>query len=181
MNIVLSDLYAWDAAACRRLNRGNRIPVVGSIFATVSRLGDGVFWYVVILVQPLLLGLAPGLMMTVLMAVTGLLCTALYRWIKGRTRRPRPSEALAAMTLTVPPLDRFSFPSGHTLHAVCFTIMASWATPWLAWVLAPFAILVALSRPILGLHWPSDVLVGALIGGITAFASIQVAGLMGIA
>jgi membrane-associated phospholipid phosphatase len=58
----------------------------------------------------------------------------------------------------VAPLDEFSFPSGHTLHAVSFTIVALAYYPWLAPLLVPFTAGVALSRVVLGLHYPSDVL-----------------------
>ena len=68
----------------------------------------------------------------------------------------------------VKPLDEFSFPSGHTFHALSFTIIACSYIPELCWVLIPFAILVALSRIILGLHYPSDVLAGAILGTLMA-------------
>ena len=45
-----------------------------------------------------------------------------------------------------------------------FSTLALAYFPWLAVALVPFAALVALSRPVLGLHYPSDVLCGALIG-----------------
>jgi len=64
----------------------------------------------------------------------------------------------------VAPLDEFSFPSGHTLHAVTFTIIALAYAPLLAPLLLPFALLVAASRVVLGLHYPSDVLAATLIG-----------------
>jgi undecaprenyl-diphosphatase len=64
----------------------------------------------------------------------------------------------------VPPLDRFSFPSGHTLHAVSFSTVALFYYPQLGWLLVPFTLLVAASRIVLGLHYPSDVLVASVIG-----------------
>jgi undecaprenyl-diphosphatase len=70
-------------------------------------------------------------------------------------------------------LDRFSFPSGHTLHAVNFTLVCSAYLPELAAPLAWFTAMVALSRPVLGLHYPSDVLAGAAIGTLVALASLQ--------
>ena len=66
------------------------------------------------------------------------------------------------------PLDHFSFPSGHTLHAVMATTVLGYVAPLLLLLMLPFTLLVALSRMILGLHYPSDVAVGAMIGGMMA-------------
>ncbi len=74
----------------------------------------------------------------------------------------------------VSPLDRFSFPSGHTLHAVAFTIIASIHYPQLPFLLVPFTLLTAASRIVMGLHYPSDVLAGACLGAIIASASFLV-------
>jgi len=98
------------------------------------------------------------------MAVSGLAGLLLYRDLKRRFVRERPFITHTAITRAGVPLDRFSFPSGHTLHAVCFTILVVSSFPLLALVLVPLAVTIALSRVVLGLHYPSDVLVGALIG-----------------
>jgi undecaprenyl-diphosphatase len=107
------------------------------------------------------------------MLVSGVACTALYTGIKRAIRRPRPFRGLSGLQCPVKPLDEFSFPSGHTMHAVAFTILAVAAYPQLAWCLVPFAALVGLSRVALGLHYPSDVLAGAAIG--TAVAEMTLA------
>jgi len=62
------------------------------------------------------------------------------------------------------PLDYFSFPSGHTLHAVAFGMVAVQHYPQLFPIVYPFVVLVGISRVVLGLHYPSDVLAGAGIG-----------------
>jgi undecaprenyl-diphosphatase len=78
--------------------------------------------------------------------------------------------------VTTLPLDYYSFPSGHTLHAVCFSVVAVSYYPALWWLLLPFTLLVVASRLILGLHYLSDVIAGALIGGTIAFAGLYLAG-----
>jgi len=73
------------------------------------------------------------------------------------------------------PLDRYSFPSGHTLHAVSFTWQAGAHFPELLWVLVPLAALIGASRVVLGLHYPSDVLAGAAIGAALAELGLSIA------
>jgi undecaprenyl-diphosphatase len=88
----------------------------------------------------------------------------LYKLIKTRAVRERPYITHPAISCIAAPLDRYSFPSGHTLHAVSFAVIAIQAFPVLAWLLVPLALLIALSRVVLGLHYPSDVVAGALLG-----------------
>ncbi|UZD66942.1 phosphatase PAP2 family protein [Marinobacter sp. AN1] len=80
--------------------------------------------------------------------------------------RERPFISFPVIHCGTPPLDRYSFPSGHTLHAVCFTTVLALTLPALALVVLPFTLAVAASRVVLGLHYPSDVLAGALVGGV---------------
>ena len=156
-----------DLALCLRCNRLVHFRVWRALFRGVSRLGDGIAWYA--LMGLLLLAHGLDSLPTVgRMALVGVLGLVIYKWLKTRTSRPRPCQVYAAISAAAPALDRFSFPSGHTLHAVSFSLVACAGYPQLASMLYPFALLVALSRPILGLHYPSDVLAGALIGALVA-------------
>lgn len=163
-------MQALDLALCLRFNRANHRKPVGRFFGVVSRLGDGIFWYGLMLVL-LLWDRQQAVIPVLHMGAVGLSCTLLYKWLKARTLRPRPFEFYRDIVLSVPPLDKYSFPSGHTLHAVAFTIVGLAYYPALAWLLAPFTLLVAVSRLVLGLHYPSDVLAGALIGATAASIS----------
>jgi undecaprenyl-diphosphatase len=162
--------YAW----CLRLNRTCSSPAVRDLFAAVSRLGDGTVWYALIILLPIVYG-ESALFPAVRMAVVGIIGLALYKVLKSRLVRERPYISLAGIVPGTKALDRYSFPSGHTLHAVSFTILAVASFPMLGWLLVPFAVLVAASRVVLGLHYPSDVAAGALIGAALALLSMVIA------
>ena len=155
--------FAIDRRMCVAANRWGTRRAVGVFFGIISRLGDGVFWYSLMAVLPLLDG-RRGLLAAAQMAITGLTALLLYRLLKRWTRRPRPFRACPGVIAHVPPLDEFSFPSGHTLQAVSFTIVALAWYPLLAPLLLTFTALVGASRVILGLHYPSDVIAATVIG-----------------
>ncbi len=148
---------------CLKINRAGRHVPVRKLFSTISRLGNGIFWYVWMLALPLFYGKAGGRVSLQMLAV-GVVGHFFYKFVKSSTSRPRPYTALDEVSDWTPALDAFSFPSGHTLHAVAFTIVMVAALPSLAWILIPFTMLVAMSRVILGLHYPSDVVIGAVAG-----------------
>jgi len=172
-----SRLLHHDTGWCLRANRACTSRWIRRYFATVSRLGDGVFWYLLMAALVLIDGLQ-GAMAAAHMALTGGIALLLYKSLKRWTKRPRPFAADGRIRAWVAPLDEFSFPSGHTLHAVSFSIVAVAWYPMLAGVLVPFAASVAASRVVLGLHYPSDVLAATAIGSGLGAASLWVGGII---
>ncbi len=172
-NLPLQRINRWDVELCVFCNRQSRNFTVRNLFRVISRLGDGVFWYTLMLVLLLEDG-ATALPAVVHMIAVGLSATVIYKFIKRKTLRPRPFNVYPAIQCAGKTLDQFSFPSGHTMHATAFSIIAVFFYPALAWLVVPFAVLVALSRPVLGLHYPSDVLAGAVLGAVLAVASLAV-------
>ncbi len=173
LNLPLQRINRWDFELCLLFNRQSRHLSVRNIFRLVSRLGDGVFWYMLMAVL-LLSDQAAALPAVLHMLAVGLACTVTYKLIKGKTLRPRPFNVYPAIVCMGKTLDQFSFPSGHTLHAVGFSVVAVAYYPALLWLVMPFTALVAMSRPILGLHYPSDVLAGAVIGSVIAVISFSI-------
>lgn len=164
-------LMGRDTGWCLRANRWGEWSGVRRFFAIVSRLGDGVFWYVLMAALIVADGL-DGLAASAHLAGTGVIALTLYKALKRWTRRPRPFASDVRIRAWIAPLDEFSFPSGHTLHAVAFTVVALAHYPVLAPLLIPFAACVAASRVVLGLHYPSDVLAATAIGTSLAGLSI---------
>jgi undecaprenyl-diphosphatase len=167
IHTVIARFDAAEYGLCRRLNRGASFAVPRRVFQLASRLGDGLAWYALILALPLIYG-HTAVKPAIVMALTGALGVLVYALLKRTFVRERPFITHAAIDRGAAPLDRYSFPSGHTLHAVSFTWQACAHFPELAWVLVPLAALIAGSRVVLGLHYPSDVLAGAAIGAALA-------------
>lgn len=167
----LQQFNEWDLDLCQACNDLSRMPSVRTTFKSISRLGDGVFWYMLMAIL-LLRYQADALPAVLHMLLVGLASTLLYKTIKHKTLRPRPFNVYPSIVCNSQPLDQFSFPSGHTLHAVAFSVIAVAYFPALIWLVLPFTLLVGLSRPILGLHYPSDVLAGALLGALLATFSL---------
>jgi undecaprenyl-diphosphatase len=147
-------------------------PLVRALQA-VSRLSDGWLWLVVGLALPLI---APvrGVACVERMVGVGAVNLVLYLVLKRLVARPRPCASCPGIRASTNCLDEFSFPSGHVLHAVAFSILLDANFPGLAYVMWPFVALVAASRVILGLHFVSDVVVGAAIGAFTAALSFGI-------
>ncbi len=172
MHEILTRLDAIELKACLHFNAAIRRVQILRLFRVASRLGDGVLWYSLTACLALFGG-ASGRAAALQCAVAGVAGLLLYRALKGVLVRERPFITHRAVVCAGRPLDRFSFPSGHTLHAVSFTLIICSAVPTAALLLAPAALLIALSRVVLGLHYPSDVLAGALLGAGVAHATLR--------
>lgn len=164
-----ADLF--ELALCQKMNRLGHLRAIRLFFKGVSRLGDGVFWYTLALCLPFVTGIE-GVFAIAHIFTAALVCVFIYSQLKNRLVRQRPFISFPDIMAHTAPLDKYSFPSGHTMNAVNFAILFSWFFPALLWIVVPFAVLVGASRVILGMHYPTDVTVGALLGMIISYGSI---------
>lgn len=170
MHYQRARLHLDESGWCLRANSVCANNSARVFFSVASRLGDGVAWYALMATLIVLDGI-DGLIASAHLAGTGVIALFLYKALKCWIRRPRPFSSDERIRAWVAPLDEFSFPSGHTLHAVAFSLVAVAHYPDLAWLLAPFTVIVAASRVALGLHYPSDVFAATVIG--TALAAVS--------
>lgn len=87
-----------------------------------------------------------------------------YRLLKEWFARPRPCNTLSDVLIPIGCTGTFSFPSNHALNNFAAAVFFYRLFPNLKWILFIAASLVSISRVYLGLHYPSDIIGGALLG-----------------
>jgi undecaprenyl-diphosphatase len=135
-----------------------RFYVVGA-----TRGGDGWLWYAMGLAI-LLFGGEQRFAALGAAGLSSVLSILLFIWVKRFTGRRRPCQIEPHCWATLLPPDQFSFPSGHTMTAFAVAIPLSMFYPTLTIGLLFCALSIAMSRILLGMHFLSDVVAGALIG-----------------
>lgn len=98
----------------------------------------------------------------------------IYFVLKNSIKRDRPCHKIVDVVSLITPSDKFSFPSGHTAAAFVFATIVVALYPALAVPAYVFAILVGLSRVILGVHYPGDILAGMILGLGCAWAALAI-------
>lgn len=153
-------IFNWCMARRRREQ-------LTALSRAVSRSADG-WLYLVFFASFALTGGQAGTALAKLAIVAFAVERSLYFIMKNTCRRNRPQDALEAFTSFIVPSDKFSFPSGHTSAAFLFMVLVSSQFPALFPVLLVWSCSVALSRIFLGVHFPTDTLVGATLGSLVA-------------
>ena len=155
---------------CMRRKRRALFTAAGHL---ISKTADGPYYFVV----PLALSLANSNAALTLFAVLAgafAIERPLYTLLKRGLKRNRPADALPGFESFIVPADKFSFPSGHTSGAFLVATATGWIFPALLVPLYLWAALVGTSRVFLGVHFPSDIAAGALMGTSIGLLAISV-------
>jgi undecaprenyl-diphosphatase len=161
--MVRSLITKGDYSVMRRANNWEAPRWVRVYVISSTRGGDGWLWYAMGLAILLFGGEArfPALGAA---AVSAALSVLLFKVLKLLTGRRRPCQIEPHCWATLLPPDQFSFPSGHTMTAFAVAIPLALFYPTLMIGLFFCALSIAMSRILLGMHFLSDVVAGALIG-----------------
>ncbi|MDO9214692.1 MAG: phosphatase PAP2 family protein [Methylococcales bacterium] len=150
------------------------------IARTLSKTADGPLYVLLAVLLAKYQGIDSPFLHAILLAF--LLERPLYFVLKNSFKRNRPAAALDNFVSAIIPSDKFSFPSGHTSAAFMMATLISYFSQSftdvsLIVLLYLWATTIGFSRVILGVHFPTDTLMGAVLGVSTALFSLQLLGL----
>jgi undecaprenyl-diphosphatase len=135
----------------------------------ISRTGDGYLYVLISGLVVLALGTDSVFLPHVLLAFA--VERVVYWVLKNSLKRKRPAQALPGFKSGIIASDEFSFPSGHTSGAFLFvTLLVLHFGPALV-LLYPWAMAVGMSRVYLGVHFPTDTVMGAVLGSSLALTT----------
>lgn len=141
----------------------NRIACYKNFYRAISKTGDGLL-YALITIAILLFDQTTGYTFFFVTVTAYAIERPLYLLLKNTIRRERPFETLRQFTAQVKPSDKFSLPSGHTAGAFVMATLLDMFYPGIAVFAYGWAITIGFSRIALGVHYPGDIIAGALLG-----------------
>lgn len=163
MGAFLEAVTTWDASVITAIYENVHSAFLTMFFRIVTLLGEGgIFW---IAVAVILLFFKKTRRSVICIGASLLIGVIVGNGIiKNVVARPRPYDAIAGIESVVSHLSDYSFPSGHSL--CCFEAATALAMNRTKWAIPAYvgAVLVAVSRLFLFVHYPTDVICGALLG-----------------
>jgi undecaprenyl-diphosphatase len=164
LGALVGRVVAWDLAllrylASRTLPRAASLPLIFLV-----RIGDGWIWVVVAVSLYWALPLVQVKTVVAHCLVAIAMSLSLYWPVKLLVRRTRPHESGLGITARVPPLDKFSFPSGHTMNNLAVALTLSQYVAHTTALAVGLPLVLGALRILFGVHFLSDITGGAILG-----------------
>lgn len=168
MGRLFQRIQGWDERTILRIVAQRGLSLT-KFMKLISSLGDGYLWSVLAVFFYAFTDVSLLWLFTGITAfAVELIC---YKIIKQSTTRQRPFRRIPSIQNLVIPQDEFSFPSGHTAAATVAAFLFGIAVPALMPIFFSLAVLIGLSRMYLGVHYPSDILMGFALGSFSFSSS----------
>lgn len=167
---MLDFLYQLDLNIFYFINHTIANPVFDKFFVFITDIKNWFLAYVILWLILFFkggrLGKIAAIGVLFLIAASDQISSSL---LKSLFERVRPCNALSDVRLLVGSTSSFSFPSSHAVNNFAVAVYFSVLFPRYKWILLISAALIAFSRPYVGVHYPSDILGGALIGSFIGY------------
>jgi undecaprenyl-diphosphatase len=175
---VFDALIDLDKELFLFLNQGTRnwlFDVVLPFLTDINRKPIGIVILAILWLLLLTKGGRPGRIAALLLIPTIALSDQLNSsFLKFLVDRPRPCHELANVHLLVGCGSGYSFPSSHAVNNFAAAMVISYFLPRWTWAFFCYASVICFSRIYVGVHYPSDVIAGAMIGLVVGFLVIVV-------
>lgn len=175
MRALVTNITRWDTAWLTAIFGLQRKRLVTQAMPRISKTADG-FCYPLLAMVLLAADPAAGRLFLTAAVVAFAIEIPVYKLVKQFVKRGRPCEILPGIEGRVKPSDQFSFPSGHTAGAFLVATLLGNACPYLFPIAGAWALAVGFSRIYLGVHYPTDVVAGMLLGVLSAMLGLAAAG-----
>lgn len=159
----LSRCNRWEIGFVRRVVQSVSSPGIKRVCEYVNSLAAG-WLYGAIALTLLSLQFVPALRVILVAALAAVIAHMIYPIVKSRLARLRPFEIDSSLDLSMKALDRYSCPSGHIMTATVVAIPLAKVFPILLPGIVLVWVIIAWARVSSGHHYPSDILLGALLG-----------------
>ena len=167
MKKIARKLNQLDVVTCRTIFNWNGRKKLDKTMIWASKFGNGYFYPLIGLVI-LFFDFAASRFFFMLSFVSFGIEQFAYFLVKNTTRRKRPCHSLPEIRHLINPPDRFSFPSGHSAGAFVMATVLKYMFPQWGIPLYLGASTIGFSRVYNGVHYPSDVLAGSVLGYFSA-------------
>ena len=168
---MLNVLTNLDILVYRWFIRLQQSPYLTQSARLVSHSGDG-WLYGFFGVSMLMLGDSHSILVLKAGLVAFLIELPCFMLLKAMIKRDRPFIRVSESSSVITPADKFSMPSGHTTAAFLMAALIGYFFGVFLLVVYCWAALIGLSRVVLGVHYPSDILAGAALGTSCAVLGI---------
>lgn len=167
---MLNTIHQWDVFTFRRIVARPASSLLVRVARYVSHTGNG-YLYPLVPMVALVAGLEKPLTFLQFALTAFGMERVVYQFAKKGVRRRRPANILPNYSSVIIASDEFSFPSGHSSAAfLMVTLLVIFYGPMFA-ALYLWSAAVAMSRVILGVHFPTDIIVGSLMGVLVALST----------
>lgn len=163
-------LQRFDDSVILFLDSIRGVSFIDSLMKFISFLGNGGWFYILIgIVMICFIKKYPkvgkwGIVLLISLAISAIIVNL---GIKPYVARIRPFDRLMLDIIIDTPYD-YSFPSGHTTAAFGATVVFMYMNKKIGFIMLIFAVLMGFSRMYLMVHFPTDVICGALIGTVVS-------------